>query len=151
MMATDSVDSGSGAISPEVRALARRLLARHAAAARVEISRRSEVDLISSSRYRDGDGVRLGDGSEVPTSNGPPTDAGASELMARHIDLGKQLREAIRRSGLTRNQLAKRADLSYAIVHGFVAGNIDIQLSTAAKIAEVVDVEFRGRSRRGRG
>ena len=44
-------------------------------------------------------------------------------------------------AGLTRNQIAKQTDLSYSVVHGFMAGR-DIQLSTASKIAAVVGIEL---------
>lgn len=55
--------------------------------------------------------------------------------------LGEQLREAILRSKLTRHQIAKRAGLGYGTVYDFVGGR-DIQLSSAARIAAVVGVEF---------
>ena len=62
--------------------------------------------------------------------------------MKKNSDLAERLRAAVRRSGLTRNQVAKRTGLSYAIVHGFMAAKQDIQLSTAAEIAALVGVGF---------
>ena len=62
--------------------------------------------------------------------------------MAQRVDLAAQLRTAIGRSGLTRNQVAKQADISYSIVHGFCAGGQDITLKTASRIAAVVGVEL---------
>lgn len=56
--------------------------------------------------------------------------------------LGNELRKWIRISGLTRNQIAVRAGMSYAIVHAFVAGG-DIRLSSADRIAVVVEKELR--------
>lgn len=64
------------------------------------------------------------------------------ENMKKNVDLAKQLRMAVKRSGLTRNQIAKQTDLSYSVVHGFMAGR-DIQLSTASKIAVVVGAELK--------
>lgn len=63
--------------------------------------------------------------------------------MRQSVDLGEQLRKAMQRSGLTRNQIARQADLSYAVVHGFSAGTKDLRLSTASKIAAVVGIEFK--------
>ncbi len=59
------------------------------------------------------------------------------------IDLAKQLREAIERSGLTRKQIADRTGVSYSAVHGFVAGTRDMTLQSASKIAEVVGLDLR--------
>ena len=47
------------------------------------------------------------------------------------------------------NELARRAGVSYAIIHRFAAGDRDILLETASKIAGVLDVELRSR-REGR-
>ena len=107
----------------------------------------SALDRESPSRYRDNDGRRTptADGSTgIPSSEEPEVEA---TNMRRTIDLGEQLRKAMRRSGLTRNQIARQADLSYAVVHGFFAGTKDLRLSTASKIAGVVGIEFRKRKR----
>ena len=63
--------------------------------------------------------------------------------MSKRVNLGKQLRQAVRRSGLTRNQIARQTDVSYSIIHRFMAGTGDIQLATASKIATVVGVSLR--------
>jgi helix-turn-helix protein len=59
------------------------------------------------------------------------------------IDLGAQLREAFRRSGLTRFALAKQSGVPYSGIHRFVAGERDISLSTASRLCDVLGVEFR--------
>lgn len=61
------------------------------------------------------------------------------------VDLGKQLRDAIRRSGLTRRQISKRSGVAYSAVHGFVGGKQTLTLESASKIADVVGIEFRPR------
>jgi plasmid maintenance system antidote protein VapI len=63
------------------------------------------------------------------------------------IDLGKQLREAFRKSGLTRFALAKQSGVPYSGIHRFVAGERDISLSTASRLCDVLGVEFRPTNR----
>ena len=59
------------------------------------------------------------------------------------VDLRQELRAAMKRSGLTRKQIADRSGLSYSVVHGFQGGNKDVLLDTASRIAAVVGVELR--------
>ena len=61
-------------------------------------------------------------------------------------DLAQQLRKAIRESGLNRHELSQRTGLSYSMVHGFVAGDRDIVLGTASRIAAVLGLELRAGS-----
>lgn len=58
-------------------------------------------------------------------------------------DLGDQLREAFKESGLSRFAWAKEAGLSYAIVFHFAAGTRTITLDSASKLAEVLDLGLR--------
>ena len=60
----------------------------------------------------------------------------------KRIDLGKQLREAFKASGMTRFALAKQSGVPYSGVHRFIAGKRDISLTTASKLCEVLGVEF---------
>ena len=60
-------------------------------------------------------------------------------------DLAKQLRAAFTDSGLSRFELARRAGLSYAIVHRFIGGDRGITLGTASKLADVLGVELRSK------
>ena len=62
-------------------------------------------------------------------------------------DLAEQLRAAFAESGLSRFELARRASISYAIVHRFIGGDRDIALRTATKLARVLGLELR-RTRR---
>lgn len=61
----------------------------------------------------------------------------------RPIDLAEQLRKAFARSRMTRYELGKRAGVPYATIHRFVAGERDIRLTTASRLADVLGVEFR--------
>lgn len=61
----------------------------------------------------------------------------------RQIDLAEQLRAAFAESGLSRFELARRAGLSYAVVHRFIGGDRDITIGTASKLANVLGLELR--------
>ena len=60
-------------------------------------------------------------------------------------DLGGQLRQAFAESGLSRFELARRAEISYAIVHRYMGGERDITLTTAGKLAKVLGLELQPR------
>ncbi len=53
------------------------------------------------------------------------------------------LREAIRSSGLTHYALARNAGVTPAQLDRFVAGQRDLTLATAAKVAEALDLGLR--------
>ena len=58
-------------------------------------------------------------------------------------DLDEQLRRAIRRSGMTRKQIADRANVPYSIVHGFVSGERGMTLRVASRVAELLGLQLR--------
>ena len=60
-------------------------------------------------------------------------------------DLGEQFRAAFAESGLSRFELARRAGISYAIVHRFMGSDRTITLDTASKLADVLGLELRVR------
>lgn len=69
----------------------------------------------------------------------------------RNDTLSDQLRDAFARSGITRFMLAKRAGVSYAVVHRFISAERDITMGTANKLAGVLGLELRPcRSGKGR-
>ncbi len=68
----------------------------------------------------------------------------------RQVDLAKQLRRAIVKSGLNRLQLAKRSGVPYSVIHRFMAGNRDPALSTVTKLCRVLGLELRPRRKRAR-
>ncbi len=63
-------------------------------------------------------------------------------------DFAKLIRETIRRSGLTRGEIARRAGVPYAGLHGFVAGTRSMDLVTASRLCHVLDLELRLKSKR---
>ncbi len=132
------VHPASTAATPALVAEARRLLR----AVRRIRGVHDSLDGISTGRYlaidesnkpSSGDGRGAGPASEIRS---------VEATMKKQVNLGKQLRQAVRRSGLTRNQIARQTDVSYSIIHRFMAGTGDIQLATASKIATVIGLEF---------
>lgn len=49
----------------------------------------------------------------------------------------------MKRSGLTRKQIADQSGVAYSVVHGLAGGERDLRLDTASRIAAVVGVELR--------
>ena len=70
--------------------------------------------------------------AKVMSKKPPPSD-----------DLASQLRAAFRESQMSRFELARRAGISYAIVHRLIAGDRGITLATASKIAGVLRLALR--------
>jgi len=62
-------------------------------------------------------------------------------------DIEHVLLEAARKSGLTMAELARRAELPYSAVHGFVKSGRLITLRTAAAIARVLGLELKRKGR----
>lgn len=67
------------------------------------------------------------------------------------VDLDKQLRKAIRQSGLTRKQIADRAGVSYSIIHSFDSGERGMTLRVASKVADLLGLELREVRRKAKG
>ena len=61
-----------------------------------------------------------------------------------------QLRQAARRSGLSIRQLSLQARIPYAAVHGFVAQDRGMTLTTANKLAALLGLELRPTRRRAK-
>ena len=66
-----------------------------------------------------------------------------SKKRKHQTDLGKQLREAFAKSGLSRFALANQAGVPYAGVHRFMGDDRDITLNTASRLAAVLGLELR--------
>ena len=62
--------------------------------------------------------------------------------MSTRYDLSLRLRQAIKRSGLTRAELARRAKLPYSVVHTFVAGKRTLKLESASCLCRVLKLEL---------
>lgn len=67
------------------------------------------------------------------------------------VDLDRQLRRAIQRSGMTRKRVADRAGVSYAIIHDFVSGKRGMTLRTASRVADLLGLELREVRRKTKG
>lgn len=65
------------------------------------------------------------------------------------MNLGAELRRAIRRSGLTLYRVAKNAGLPYAVVHRFMRGERDVYLETASRLAESLGLELKPKRKKG--
>lgn len=68
---------------------------------------------------------------------------GGMSKRSTTADLADQLRSAFKKSGMSRFELARRAGISYSIIHRFVAADRDVTLRTASRLADVLDLELR--------
>ncbi len=64
--------------------------------------------------------------------------------MAKN-QLDEAIRKAFDRCDLSINSLAERSGVSYASAHGFLVGDRDIALSTAARLCKTLVLELRPR------
>jgi len=58
------------------------------------------------------------------------------------MNISKQLKKAVRDSGMSLYAIAKGADMEYSTLHRFAAGQRDIYLETAAKLAKFFGLEL---------
>jgi DNA-binding phage protein len=72
-------------------------------------------------------------------------------IMADANDLGEQLREAIRASGLTVYAIAQESGVDTGPIYRFMSGERSISLETAAKLAAVFGMRFTKPRRRTGG
>jgi DNA-binding phage protein len=72
----------------------------------------------------------------------PGVDALEGATMAADSELAEQLREAIAASGMSSYALARESGVDSGIIVRFLAGERDVTLSTASKIAAAVGVRF---------
>lgn len=66
-----------------------------------------------------------------------------AEMRRKQTDLGKQLREAFRSSGMSMFALSKQSGVPYSGIHRFINADRDLTLSTASKVADVLGLELR--------
>jgi hypothetical protein len=59
------------------------------------------------------------------------------------VDIETQLREAARKSGMSMKRISEESGIPYAAVHGFVARDRSLLLSTASKLATLLELELR--------
>ncbi len=62
-------------------------------------------------------------------------------------DIEETLLDATRKSGLSMAELARRAELPYACVHGFLQSDRQITLHSAAAIGRVLGLESKHKGR----
>lgn len=62
-------------------------------------------------------------------------------------DIKKTLLDAARNSGLSIAELARRAKLPYACVHGFLKSDRQITIASAAALARVLKLELKRKGR----
>jgi ribosome-binding protein aMBF1 (putative translation factor) len=96
---------------------------------------------VSNSRYHEEEKPEKGSPKETPSTE-EPSGRMEPEMVKPTVNLSAQLRNAIRLSGLTRNQIAKKSGLSYSLVHGFMAATKDLQLNSASRIAGIIGLKF---------
>ena len=69
-------------------------------------------------------------------------------MAEQSAKLERQLRQAIRDSGLTIYRLAKDSGVSQPVLSRFVNGKRGITLATASKLAEALGLELRPKRKR---
>ena len=68
--------------------------------------------------------------------------------MARFSgDIEEQFRQAVLNSGMSRYRLSKMTGVAEAVLSNFVNGHRSLTLTTAAKLAKVLDLELRPRKK----
>jgi transcriptional regulator with XRE-family HTH domain len=80
----------------------------------------------------------------------PGVDALEGATMAADSELARQLREAITASGLTVYALSKASGVDTAVLYRFLAGEKDLTLDTASRVAAVLNLTFtaKGKAKR---
>ncbi len=63
-------------------------------------------------------------------------------MSKKKTDLAKDLRAAFAASGMTRLALSKQSGVSYSVVHRFIAGERDLTLGTATKLANILGLRL---------
>lgn len=57
-------------------------------------------------------------------------------------DLAKEFRAAFESSDMNRLELSRRSGLAYSVIHRFIAGERDLTLRTASKLANVLGLRL---------
>ena len=65
-------------------------------------------------------------------------------------DIEHQLRELIDQAGISRYRLAKLSGVSQGVISHFMNGERSLTLTTVAKLAEILEIEFKPVKRKGR-
>jgi hypothetical protein len=87
--------------------------------------------------------------AQTDTHRYPDLAAVEGAIMPADSDLALQLREAIEASGMTAYAIAQASGVDDAVVYRFLAGQRDVRLTVASRLAAVVGVRFT-KPRKGR-
>ncbi len=68
------------------------------------------------------------------------------DLEAKSMELGEQLREAVEASGRTAYSIAQEAGIRPEMLTRFLAGQRDLTLASAGKVAAALQLELRRRN-----
>jgi plasmid maintenance system antidote protein VapI len=71
--------------------------------------------------------------------------------MGRKKNIEEQLRDAILSAPMTCYALAKASGVSQGVISHFVNGNRSITMETAAKLADILELDLTGRKRPRKG
>ncbi|MCK6465098.1 MAG: helix-turn-helix transcriptional regulator [Phycisphaerae bacterium] len=71
--------------------------------------------------------------------------------IIEYMNIADSLKAAAKRSGLSMNAISKRTGLNYQTVHGFLTGERDIAVSTAQRLADLLDLELRPKASKAAG
>ena len=70
-------------------------------------------------------------------------------MSKKKTDFAKEFRLAFKQSEMSRFELSNRSGIAYSVIHRFIAGDRDLTLRTASKLADVLGLELRSK-RKGR-
>ena len=71
-------------------------------------------------------------------------------IIVNMKDLETQLKDAIKRSGLSQYQLARLSGVNQAQISYFLSGQRNLTLSSASKLAKVLGLELKPKARKKR-
>lgn len=69
-------------------------------------------------------------------------------MSKKKTDLAREIRRALKASGMSRFELSKRSGVSYSVIHRFIGEERDLTLRTASRLAGVLGLELRARKGR---
>ena len=67
---------------------------------------------------------------------------GDSETLSRRIEIGRRLREARRRRGLSQSEVSQSAGITQASLSNYETGKRELPLSTLMNLASALDVSL---------
>ena len=74
------------------------------------------------------------------TNGGQTITMGDSETLSRRVEIGRRLREARRRRGLSQSEVSQTAGITQASLSNYETGKRELPLSTMMNLAAALDV-----------